>query len=353
MTDTLDKRYQVTTENPNELPQQFFKKSHELVFSQLGLSAREHDMMALFLSRLHKDHWTDFLEKRDIHAPRYTFSSDVLKEWFGLSSKQLYPTLRPVAERLSGRKVGVNNDKEQEFDFIPLFARVKYQKGELSIVPNSELINAYIDYSAGHAQINHKAFRSLKSEHSKRLYTLLSRFKDKGTLHPQSIETLHGLYGLLDEKGQLLKNSYRQNKVFIDRCIRKPIKEMMDCPEVSREIEFHTDAETGNVGFAPVMRGRRMVAIQFLYRWQTDIGKAEKAERKALEQEPVPDNPMLVLAREAWEIVMAWPHKGQLNEKHNLALQSVELGIITMPEDMPLDSGFMARLARARESLSV
>ncbi|GEM77605.1 replication initiation protein [Vibrio sagamiensis] len=349
MTESLDKRYQVMTENSSELHQQFFKKSHELVFSQLGLTAREHDMMALFLSRLHKEHWTDFLEKRDIHAPRYTFSSDVLKEWFGLSSKQLYPTLRPVADRLSSRKVGVNNDKDKEFDFIPLFARVKYQKGELSIVPNSELINAYIDYSAGHAQINHRAFRGLKSEHSKRLYTLLSRFKDKGTLHPQSIETLHGLYGLLDEKGKLLKTSYGQNKVFIDRCIKKPIKEMMECIEVSKELEFYTDAESGNVGFAPVMRGRRMVAIQFLYRWKTNIGKAELEARKALEQEEVPDNPMLILAREAWHIVMSWPIKGSLNEKHDLALQSVELGIITMPSDMPLDATFMAKLACARE----
>ena len=61
MTDNRNKRFQITTENSQELPNQFFKKSHELVLSQLGLSAREHDMMALFLSRLNREHWEDFL----------------------------------------------------------------------------------------------------------------------------------------------------------------------------------------------------------------------------------------------------------------------------------------------------
>lgn len=345
MTDKTDKRFQVTTEHSKELPNQFFKKSHELVFSQLALTAREHDMMALFLSRLNREHWTDFLEKRDIHAPQYTFHADVLKDWFGLSSKQLYPTLRPAAERLSSRKVGLANDNEQEFDFIPLFARVKYSKGALTIVPNSELINAYVDYSAGHAQINHHAFRGLKSEHSKRLYTLLSRFKDSGTqLHPQKMDALHALYGLFDEKGALLKTSYGQNKVFIDRCIKKPILEMTKCVEVCKDLEFLVDDKTGNLGFAPVMQGKRIVAIEFLYRWKKPVNQAEQQTRAELEQETVPDNPMLMLAREAYQIVMAFPLEGRLNEKHMLAIQSVEMGIITLPEDMPFDDAFKAKL---------
>ncbi|KLV03650.1 replication protein [Photobacterium aquae] len=348
MTDNRNKRFQISTENSQELPNQFFKKSHELVFSQLGLSAREHDMMALFLSRLNREHWEDFLAKRDIHAPQYTFHSDVLKEWFGLSSKQLYPTLRPVAERLASRKVGLSNDDAQEFDFIPLFARVKYSKGALTIVPNSELIHAYVDYSAGHAQINHHAFRSLKSEHSKRLYTLLSRFKDSGTqLHPQRIESLHALYGLLDEKGNLLKKSYSQNKVFIDRCLKKPIEEMSQCADVSKELEFLIDEKSGNLGFAPVMQGRRIIAVEFLYRWKQPVNQAEKQARAALAQETVPENPMLQLVREAYNIVMMYPLEGRLNEKHLLALQSVELGIITLPEDIVFDEIFRQNLDKA------
>ncbi len=346
MTDnTRDLRFQVTTANPSELPKTFFRKSHELVFSQLSLTAREHDMMALFLSRLNREHWLDFIEKRDIYAPQYTFSGDVLKEWFGLSSKQLYPTLRPVAERLSSRKIGLSNDQCEEFDFIPLFARVKYHKGSLTIVPNSELIHAYVDYSAGHAQINHHSFRSLKSEHSKRLYTLLSRFKDSNTkLHQQSIESLHGLYGLLDEKGKLLKKSYGQNKVFIERCIKKPIEEMANSTDVLKELRFVVDEETGNLGFKPIYHGKKIIAIEFLYQWVSSNNQAEKQAREALGQETVPDNPMLVLAREAYQIVMAYPLEGELTDKHKLALQAVSMGIVALPEDMPMDDIFSHKL---------
>ncbi len=348
MTDITDQRYQVTTETPKDLPTQFFKKSHELIFSQLGLSAREHDMMALFLSRLHEDHWKDYLDKKDIHAPRYTFHSDVLKDWFGLSAKQLYPTLRPAAERLAGRKVGIANEGAEEFDFIPLFSRVQYKKGQLSVVPNSELINAYIDYSAGHGQINHKAFRSLKSEHSKRLYTILSRFKDKGKLHPQSMSQLHGLFGLLDEKGKLLKRSYAQNKVFIERCIKKPIEEMSRSPDVMAELQFSRDDVSGNLGFAPVMRGRKIVSVEFLYHWRKSDQKALDVEQQKLLNEPPPDNPMLTLACEAWKIVMSFPHSGKLNERHTLAIQSVKMGIITMPADMPMDHIFESKWNRIK-----
>lgn len=342
MTDSSkDKRFQVTTANATELPKQFFRKSHELVFSRLSFTAREHDMMALFLSRLNREHWLDFIEKRDIYAPQYTFSGNVLKEWFGLSSKQLYPTLRPVAERLSSRKIGLSNDNSEEFDFIPLFARVKYSKGSLTVVPNAELIHAYVDYSAGHAQINHHSFRSLKSEHSKRLYVLLSRFKDvKTKLHQQPITSLHGIYGLLDQKGKLLKKSYSQNKVFIDRCIKKPIEEMRNSIDVMKELEFIIDQESGNMGFRSILQGKKIVAIEFLYRWKSSDNRAEKKERESLADELVPNNPMLVLAREAYQIVMAYPSNSGLTDKHLLAIQSVDMGIISMPEDMPFDDDF-------------
>ncbi|MFW9688183.1 RepB family plasmid replication initiator protein [Vibrio parahaemolyticus] len=338
-------RQNITTEFYKELPQNFFKKSHELIFSRLDLSAREHDMLALFLSRLHKDHWADYQAGKDVLAPQYTFHSDVLKDWFGLSSKQLYPTLRPVAERLSGRKIGLVNDDAEMFDFVPLFGRVTYKSGSLSIVPNAELMTAYLAQSAGHAQINHKSFRALKSEHSKRLYAILSRFKAHNTkLHPQSITQLQGLFGLLDERGQLSKKSYANNKVFIERCIRKPIHEMMQCPEIIAELEFLIDEKSGAYGYKPIQRGKKIIQLEFLFRWIASDNRAEAAYRKKLEEEIVPDNPMLTLAKEAYHVVMAYPVRGELTPHQGLALKTVLEGIILLPDDMPIDSGFRARL---------
>ncbi|APX09980.1 MULTISPECIES: replication initiation protein [Vibrio harveyi group] len=338
-------RQNITTEFYKELPQNFFKKSHELIFSRLDLTAREHDMLALFLSRLHKDHWSDYQAGKDVLAPKYTFHSDVLKDWFGLSSKQLYPTLKPVAERLSGRKIGLVNDEAEMFDFLPLFGRVTYKSGALSIVPNAELMAAYLAQSAGHAQVNHKSFRALKSEHSKRLYAILSRFKSHNTkLHPQTISQLHGLFGLLDERGNLSKKSYANNKVFIERCIRKPISEMMLCPEISAELEFLIDEKSGCYGYRPILRGKKIIQLEFLFKWNSSDNKGEAAYRKRLESETVPDNPMLLLAKEAYRVVMSYPVKGELTSHQELALKTVLEGIVLLPDDMPIDSGFMVRL---------
>lgn len=262
--------FTVKTKKTQDLSSSFFQKSHELVFSQLGLSAREHDLFALFLSTLHSDHWKNFIAKKDISAPHYQFESEVLKDWFGLQAKQLYPTLKPVADRLSSRKVGIASDGSESFDFIPLFARIKYESGVLTIVPNSELISAYIDYSQGHAQIDHRVFRTLKTEYAKRLYSLFSRFKDTHatTLHPQSIKQLHGLLGLLDVNGKLTAKSYQQNKFFLERCIRRPIQEMAHCPEVQKELDILVDEKTGNLGFSPIYEGKKIIALKFLYRWK-------------------------------------------------------------------------------------
>lgn len=341
-----DHRQLITTENYRELPHDFFKKSHALVFSQLGLTAREHDTFALFLSRLHEDHWVAYQEGRHVYAPEYTFQSEVLKEWFGLSAKQLYPTLKPMAERLSSRKVGLINESEQEFDFMPLFSRVAYKKGSLIMVPNAELMDAYLAQSAGHAQINHLSFRSLKSEHSKRLYSILSRFKKSGMkLHEQSIEQLHGLFGLLDEKGKLTKSSYSNNKVFLERCIRKPIEELSSSEEVKKELAFLVDADSGSYGYKARYRGKAIVALEFLFQWkQKSDNKAEALERSKLADEHVPDNPMLLLAKEAFNIVLSYPVNGTLNDHHKLAIESVKMGIIAMPADMQFDTSFYHRL---------
>ncbi|WP_328590407.1 hypothetical protein [Veronia nyctiphanis] len=125
---------------------------------------------------------------------------------------------------------------------------------------------------------------------------------------------------------------------------------MSNSPDVMAELSFLVDEKSGNLGFAPIMRGRKMVAVEFLYEWRSAVEKAARLERDKLATEAEPDNPMLVLAREAWNIVMSYPHRGELDARHRLALQSVELGIITMPEDMPVDDNFRYRLTQMTDA---
>lgn len=252
-----------------DLQSEFFKKSHQLVFSQLALSPVEHDIMALFLTKLHKEHWDDYIYERKIEqVPRYEFSSSLLSEWFGVEKKYLYSTLEKPAERLSGKSIGVRKEGQKMFDFIPLFKRIRYEDGVLTVVPNDELMGEYLCLSQGHSQIPHKQFRAIDLEHAKRLFTMLCRFKTGGTLHAQSIEDLHAFFGLNDKSGNLLKKTYGNTSVFIRRII-KPAIESID-KEVP-EIKFDVDSKTGNYGFGYVKEGRTIVGIKFLFSWDFPV----------------------------------------------------------------------------------
>lgn len=242
--------------------------------------------MALLLSRLHKDHWATFVDGDAIRAPIYQFNSDVLTDWLGVRRDDLYNTLCQPAESLSSKRIGIKNRDSKEFDFISLFKRLTYKNATLTIVPNDELINEYLGVSQGHAQVDHKVFRRLKKEHSKRLYPLLCRFKSEHTrLHPITIDELHGFFGLLGSNRELIKTSYANNKVFMERCVRATIKEISECDP---KIRFEWCEDTGSYGYKATKKGRKIDKIQFLFKWYQPVNKEESAQRRILEETPSP-----------------------------------------------------------------
>ena len=272
----------ILTDDSRQLPVQFFKKSHHFVFSQLSLTPREHDIMALLLSRLNQEHWQSFIDGTAIRAPVYQFKSDVLCEWLGVTSSNLYNTLSGPAESLANRMIGIQHTDKQEFDYINLFKRLSYKNAVLTIIPNDELMNEYLGISQGHAQVDHCIFRKLKKEHSKRLYPLLCRFKHcSHTLHPQSITFLRGFFGLLNEKGELTKTSFENNKVFIERCIRQPIEEIS---KHDPTIEFFVDSQ-GTRGYRTIKQGRKIKKIEFLFQWNLPVSDEESVIRQNLVEE--------------------------------------------------------------------
>ncbi|WP_241905426.1 replication initiation protein [Enterovibrio norvegicus] len=330
----------ILTDNSRQLPAQFFKKSHDLLFSQLSLSPREHDIMALLLSRLHQEHWQSYIDGTAIRAPAYQFKSDVLCEWLGVSSTNLYNTLSGPAENLANRAIGIRQPDRKEFDFVSLFKRLSYKDAVLTIIPNDELMKEYLGVSQGHAQVDHHVFRKLKKEHSKRLYPLLSRFKNEAhTLHPQTIEELHGFFGLLNEKGQLIKTSFTNNKVFIDRCIRQPIEEIA---KHDPNLEFLV-SDTGTFGYKAIKSGRKIAKVEFLYRWRRPVNKQEQAERAKLANEVAP----LDCAEMVYDLVQQFvpgdsgnPSVEELNTMMMYTAQLMESG-------RALDADFMAKFSVA------
>lgn len=331
----------IATDAMTDLHSDFFKKSHRLVFSQLALSPVEHDIFALFLTKLNKEQWQSFLNKETIESPQYNFSSDVICEWFGIEKKYLYSTLRDPARRLSGKMIGVMDDTNKRFKFRTLFKEVMYENGELTIVPNDRLINEYLSISQGHSQVPHKTFRNIQKEHAKRLYTMLCRFKDEHTgLHPQTIEDLHAFFGLLDDKGKLLKKTYAVTGNLINRIIKPAILEI---DEKESLIEFFIDEKTGNYGFSYQKRGRKVIAIKFLFRWRKKVNKAEAEERNKLANQL----PTFELALLTYQIVLEFTEEDSGNpsveELNNLMANAGAL----MENSKMLDAEFMIKFAMA------
>jgi plasmid replication initiation protein len=262
------------------------------------MSKVEQDIFALFLSRLDKGDWgfgdsekTKLAVDNDkdivIQAPCYTFSSGVLCEWLSLKSDDLYNTIKGPSERLSGQKVGLREDGKKKFIFRTLFKEVSYSNATLTIIPNEMLMNEYLCLSKGHSQIDHKVYRSLSSS-AKRLYTMLSRFKDpvSGKLHPFSINDLQAFFGLLDEKGQVTKKTYTQIGPIMSRIIKPAMEEIAEREPL---IEFIIDNDSGKLGYRYIKSGKRVTHVEFLYSWRNLklIAQKEADERRKLaEEEP-------------------------------------------------------------------
>lgn len=241
------------------------KKGHQLVFSRQDLSAREADLFALMIANMKVADW-------DNSTPHYEFSSTQLSEWLGINSKHIGSNLSPVANRLASHKIGIKVESstgDTEFDYRPLFKHIKYKNGTLTMVPNDMLKAEYIEYNQGFALINTQNFLNLKKEYSKRLYELLSRFKDQGfEMHPQKLLELKGVFGLLDEAGKLKKDksSFKNNSVFMKRCIRDSIEELSSHPTIKKELLF-LESQQGDKGFELIKKGNTIVEIKFLFRW--------------------------------------------------------------------------------------
>ncbi|MDK9785133.1 RepB family plasmid replication initiator protein [Vibrio sp. B172a] len=310
--------YPVVSDN---LPKHI-KKGHQLVFSRQDLSAREADMFALMIAHMKAKDW-------ERSTPHYEFTSHQLSEWLGVESKHIGSNLSPVANRLASRKIGIKVESTKgdlEFDYRPLFKHIAYKNGILTMVPNDMLKSEYIEYNQGFALINTRNFFDVKKEYSKRLYELLSRFKDKGfEMHQQKLDELKGVFGLLDEAGKLKKDksSFKNNSVFMKRCIRESIKELTDHPQIRKELLF-LEGENGEKGFEVIKKGRTITGIKFMFRW-IKLGTIEELNQhdalktiRKLELKRLQDSVMLTEA-ELEALAIAYRYIGK--EQHALKVE--------------------------------
>lgn len=260
----MDKKLNINPISRSNLPKHI-KQGHKLVFSRKDLSQREADLFALMMAQMKDTDWGK-------STPQYTYTASQLSEWLNISSKHVGSILSPAAERLASYKIGIKvegTSRDFEFDYKPLFKNIKYKKGVLTMVPNDMLESEYIEYKQGFALITTKTYLDIKQEYAKRLYEILSRFKKDGyEMYFITIDELKGLFGLLDESGKLKKNksSFKNNGVFMKRCIRDSIKILRDHPIARKEFLF-LESDTKEVGYELKTQGKKISEIKFLIRW--------------------------------------------------------------------------------------
>ena len=277
----------VTTDRFDQLSTEFFKKSHRLVFSQLSLSAIEQDILVLFLTKLSKAKWEDFSDENGClipgSVPEYAFTADVLARWLNKEKRALFATLHKPASRLIRKTIGIRDDANKRFVFLTLFTKISYENGTLTLKPNEELFKEIFVVSKGHAQIPHNEFRSIESEHAKRLFTIFCRFREKGELQDQSINDLHAMFGLLNEKGELNKSSYAKTSMLIKRIIEPAIHEIAEkVPDLSFSV---CPLDEKRLGYSLIKTNKRIIGIYFRYSW-----KQKTKEIEQLEATPIPSN---------------------------------------------------------------
>ena len=288
-TKMTDKKYEITSitcSSTQELSKEF-KQAHDLVFGSLRLSPIEHDLFALFLARMHDEHWEQTQRLTDkLHvgqAPIYSFNTVTLSTWFNKPPSLLFATLQKAADRLSSRKVGIRNDKDS-FKYLPLMSEVSYKDSVLTVTPNPSLMKTYLALSTSHglekksfSLVSNEVFRSLHSEFSKRLYTLLSRFKSgKTTLPSMRLSDLKTMFGY-NGKTQQGKKVEIQTGAFMSRVIRHAIKEI---GEKEPRITFYSNitdksAKKQNIGYELTKKGNEITHIKFLFKWDIVVTKAK------------------------------------------------------------------------------
>ena len=206
------------------------------------------------------------LEDWNYGTPKYQITAKQLAYYFNINSKHVGCNFTPVIERLSHRRFElekVNTIGSREYDYVPLFEQISYQNGYLTVIPNRELKDVYLRSTEYYQNINLSVYLTLKKEYSKKLYELLCALRYTGfTSRDIGISTLKHIFGIANIFGQVRedKKSFRTTNVFMQRCIRDSLEELL-CNEASLQ----------KVDFIVIRSGRCIQSIRFKIQWKSNV----------------------------------------------------------------------------------
>jgi plasmid replication initiation protein len=180
-------------------------------------------------------------------------------EMAGLTGKKYnYQQLRLATQGMGSRMFEVPDETDKKgrkvWRQMWMFSRIDYVEGtgiiEIEFTPT---IQPYLfDLKSTFTTFELLAALRLGSKHAKRVYTLCSQWKDKGTTPKYEIEELKRMIGLLDGKGN---EEYTKVSMFKSRVLDIAV----------RQINEHTDLE---IDYSLTKKGRSFKYIAFTVKTQ-------------------------------------------------------------------------------------
>jgi plasmid replication initiation protein len=237
-----------------------FKQSHQFLFSSQSFSSVEELIFSLMCSK------SNVMEhsKEDNH---FLFTHELLCRVFEAPRKNLYGLLNVPCANLLSMQRHYLDPESNKFRLVNIFKEVALTAKGLVIVPSQVFVNEVFNLEEGFAEIEHKGFWQIRSNsNALRLYRLLSRFKNQQKLFPISIDKLKTMFGVYDEQGNVLKESYTKTSIFLARVINPAIEVITNAQVTNSNLVFHKCSD--RLGYEVIKKGRTISQIKFEYHWE-------------------------------------------------------------------------------------
>ena len=144
-----------------------FKKSNVILSSKYKASLLENQILSINLAKIGKGDYT--IENGSIVCRMH---ASELKKLLHKTNGSFYESLRPVAEGMTSRNLGINRPEEHTFSYISLISRADYRDGIFTIKFNPELED-YLTPNKNFTMLRLTTMLKFKANASFRLYEIL------------------------------------------------------------------------------------------------------------------------------------------------------------------------------------
>lgn len=151
--------------------QETIKQPNLIVFSKQNFSATQKDIMTLAISRLDEGK----IQKDLFQNQLITVTAKMLSEVSGVK----YDRLKTECKHLNTKQIEISDDANEKFCFIVPFPMVEYNKGTITLTMLAPVAQQFLELKLGYSEIYIRESLSLDTFTKKRLYELLSSYKNR------------------------------------------------------------------------------------------------------------------------------------------------------------------------------